>query len=230
MLSINRLLTLLLLVCLPWICQADTAIVVGQPPVVAGADCVTCEDFEGTGAPTNWTNTITSWDYTTAPAPLEAAQSARLRPTETTTYDPSYASANTWWGVWFAWNQAIENTEVFAQVQSSAPAVIATFSFVVTNNDFTCLAAGGTANTGGTFPNDTSTMKIKLQYVQGSGSNAAARLWTWNGSGWDLQCESTNGTSTAAIDSVVFTNGANTEELIMDVFKDKQSDITSPDL
>lgn len=187
-----------------------------------------CEDFEGTGAPTNWSSAAGNFDNTTSP--LNNSQDLLLNATEDATYDPSYAASTEYFTAYLKWSDVLENGEIFFKCRNSSNAVIGQLSLFPSTPDFRCQAPGGTAQTAGDASGYTTLIKLRIRCVEGTGVNAAIYLDKWNGSSWDSQCSSTDGTTTGSIDNIQWQNTADTEDLQIDVVKDDPAAISSPDL
>lgn len=186
------------------------------------------EDFEGTGTPSGWaTGGTVDFDNTTSP--LEGSEDALLSPAGIIVYDPNYHSSEHTWTVWLQYDDALESQEDIFYARDGTT-VLGTVAGNPSTNLWVCSVSGGSGGSpsGGSF-DETALQKIKITYVQGTGSNASITGWEWNGSSWDQFCTQTNGTSTAQIDNIRIQNGADTENLQVDYFKSSTFDISSPD-
>ena len=73
---------------------------------------------------------------------------------------------------------------------------------------------------------NTSTWYIKLRFKQGTGANAEIEFWACtDGTTWAKNLSSTNGTSTAQVNKVVFQNTHDTEVMWIDNFMENSADI-----
>lgn len=195
------------------------------------------QGFEGTGAPSLWSDTSVSntvdWDYTASP--LVGAQSLFLASPASNyrmaTYDfPEDADE-----IWTAWRMKVTQDagnqnicfHIYDTGSSIAGGVLTTsgqFWFYVTN--YTPSAnvidmAGGTE------------YRVKVRYVKGTGSNETIEVWAAaNGAGsWGTSQILTNGITTTRADSLRFYMGNTTgHNMTIDNVLVKTSDIAISEL
>jgi hypothetical protein len=201
-----------------------TIMITGAGTPDAGGQTVDyTQDFEGAGTPAGWTTGNVDFDDTVAPD-LEGSEDAKFDNAEYAYYTFSAASSKYVTFYWYI-DEDIESIETFLKYEGSGTE--AQF-YLLTDNSYRCLAIGGSTNDGGSWAAAT-TNKIKVHYAKGTGANAVATIWTWNGSSWDLACTSTNGTQQDDITIFSLNNNTDTEIIEVDYFKLHSSDITSPD-
>lgn len=87
-------------------------------------------------------------------------------------------------------------------------------------------AEGGTLSGGETVGVYASTYYIKLRFKQGTGANAELEFWACtDGTTWIKNISSTDGTSTAQVNKIVFQNTYSNEIMRLDNFMENSADI-----
>lgn len=194
------------------------------------------QDMEGTGTPTNWTDTNSpDWDFSTSGLSLESSECLQFadESNESTIYDPSYNEDEYYWTFWWratALLAANGGNEFVIYVRDSSNGILGYLLWEDSDEGLDCVAVGGTLDGSSTTVSADTTYKIKVYYKVGSGANAEFRAWLWNDSSWDVMCASTDGTDTDNIDHIRFRNAnTGTEDQYYDYLKGNPTDITSPD-
>jgi hypothetical protein len=146
----RKLFTLLLILLL--VLPVYSATTVSGRPCPGGSGSVdecsgysTCEDAEGTGTPTGWTNTGSpDWVYTTSPAPLRGTQSVALE-TGDKVSKGSLTGGDVWAFVrWQTADGQPESTSYVLSVYDSTPTLLGK---VQVNTNGAIRQYNGTANT-----------------------------------------------------------------------------------
>ena len=197
--------------------------------------CSNCEeDFEGVGAPSaSWTaggGNTPNWDYSSSGLSMCNSEVVHMDAQEHAKYDPSYAANSQYWT--FKWRYTngfdADNRQIVG-VFDSSDTLLGSLR-VDANETVECVPGDGTAVSGSTL-NTGQTYHFKAYVSRNTGgNNGTVTLWIWNGSSWDQDCTSGNGTRTGTIDYIEFKNreDAADEDQYIDCFRDSPTDITEP--
>ena len=174
------------------------------------------EGFEGTGAPTNWSDLSTggnfvNWDYTTSP--IAGAQSMFLQDTAGSTRLALYNFPSLEDEIWVAWRYKASADPAAAVVMMTVIDVSQnTLAFVRTQTDGTVVILV-TSTASATLIDLTpgTSYRFKARWKKGTGANEEFQLWAAAEAtgAWSTSVSQTNGTSTVQADAVYFFAQAN---------------------
>ena len=195
------------------------------------------EGFEGTGAPTNWSDISTggltvNWDYTTAP--IDGAQSLFLQDpaanARTALYDFPLADE-----IWVAWRyRPSADPATNAGILNIIDAGTNALGVVRTQTNGTIVILVTSTQSATIIDMTPGTdYRIKVRWKKGTGANEELQIWaaTEAAGAWGATVSQTNGTSTAQADAIYFQAAAafNIDQVIDNVLV-KTSDITWSEL
>ena len=196
------------------------------------------EGFEGTGAPTNWTDNSTggltlNWDYTTAP--IAGAQSMFLQDSATSIRLAMFNFPGQADEIWVGWRykpSADPAGNVVVMTVGDVPGNALAFVRTQTNGTVVIVV---TSTASATIIDMTpgTVYRFKARWKKGTGANEEFEVWAAADSAgaWGASTSQTNGTSTVQADTVFFQEQAawNLDQTIDQVLV-KTSDITWSEL
>ena len=189
-----------------------------------GGSCsyVHCNGFETQADDDDWTTVSGSPDFDNVWV-IEGSESLQLAAGAAVSIVVT-ARAETWITFMLRFNDNNESTESLVLFYNNST-LLGTFLYEHDNN-MKVQAEGGTLSGGESVNANASTKYIKLRFKQGTGVNAELEFWaSSDGTVWSQNLSSTDGTSTAQVNKIVFQNTHDNEIMRLDNFMENSADI-----
>jgi len=185
---------------------------------------VHCNGFETQADDDDWTDVAGTPDYDDTTFPTEGSENMKLTATESASIVVT-ARAETWITFQIRANDNNEGDEDVVYFYNDAT-LLATLT-CNSETDWSVTAEGGTESGEDDVNINTAVWYFKLRFKQGTGVNAEFEFWACtDGTSWANNLSSTDGTSTAQVNKVVFQNTHDTEVLYFDNYMENSADIT----
>jgi len=190
---------------------------------------VQCNGFETEGDDASWATVSGTPDYDNtdfSPEGLESMKLVGTNPGPAASASITIAErAETWISFQIRANDNNEGDEDVVLLYNDST-LLGTLT-CNSETDWSVTAEGGTESGEDDVNINTATWYMKLRFKQGTGANAELEFWaSSDGTNWAHNLSSTDGTSTAQVNKVVFQNSHDTEILWIDNFIENSADIT----
>ena len=216
-----------ILLFIPIFCNAQFVVTSSSGIVnVSGCSYFHCNGFETQADDDDWTDVAGTPDYDEPVGgfEFEGSECMKLIATESSSIAVTNR-AETWITFMIRANDNNESQENVILFYNDA--VLLGILICDHDNLWKIEAEGGTTSGTETVTIYSSTKYIKLRFKQGTGANAEFEFWaSTDGTNWGNNLSSTDGTSTAQVNKVIFQNTHDNEILRFDNFMENSADIT----